>query len=364
MHSSMQTWHIAMHASSIDIIAAGVMPCMRIMARIIVLHMSAQFMHAGAHDIICVEHTVHACSQAEQASIQACITDMSMVSMPGIDAFDMASIIMESIAAILPSPGRRADPPPCGHARPRNARIEGPDRLDRVMSHRVHKRLSAPVSALVAALLVAFAVVLGTASPAQAHDELLGSDPAADSSLDALPAQLTLTFSAEIADDEGASVVEVTDAAGTALTAGAPVVNDNVLTQPLAGEASGAVTVLWKVVSSDGHPISGEFSFTVAGAPAPTPAPTETTAPTPSETATAAPTETVEPTPTATRAPASDDAPSAWPWVIAGVLALALVAAVVYLLVSRSRREKALAASSASAPGAPSQPGSEPPADH
>ena len=70
------------------------------MARIIVLHMSAQFMHAGAHDIICVEHTVHACSQAEQASIHACMTDMSIMSMPGIDimSFDMASIIIESIS--------------------------------------------------------------------------------------------------------------------------------------------------------------------------------------------------------------------------------------------------------------------------
>ncbi len=78
----------------------GVMPCMRIMARIIVLHMSAQFMHAGPHDIICVEHTVHACSQAEQASIQACITDMSIESIPGIDimSFDIASIIIESIS--------------------------------------------------------------------------------------------------------------------------------------------------------------------------------------------------------------------------------------------------------------------------
>jgi hypothetical protein len=94
----MQTWHIAMHASSIDIIAAGVIPCIRIMARIMVLHMSAQFMHAGAHDIICVEHTVHACSQAEQASIQACMSDMSIVFMPGIDipSLDIMSIIIES----------------------------------------------------------------------------------------------------------------------------------------------------------------------------------------------------------------------------------------------------------------------------
>jgi len=96
----MQSWHIAMHASSIDIIVAAFMPCDRIIARIIVLHMSAQFMHAGAQSIIWVEHTVHACSQAEQASIQACITDMSIETMPGIDAmsFDMASIIMESIS--------------------------------------------------------------------------------------------------------------------------------------------------------------------------------------------------------------------------------------------------------------------------
>jgi hypothetical protein len=135
------------------------------------------------------------------------------------------------------------------------------------MSHAIHTPLRARLSALSAALLIALGVALGAASPAQAHDDLIGSDPAAGAALDALPAQLTLTFSAGIAGDEGASVVEVTDAAGTTLADGSPSVSDNVLTQPLAGEASGAVTVLWKVVSSDGHPISGEFSFTV-GAPA------------------------------------------------------------------------------------------------
>lgn len=99
MHMSMQVWHIAMHASSIDIMDAGVMPCIRIIDRIMVLHMSAQFMHAAEQSGMCAEHTVHACSQAEQASIQACITIMSIVSMPGIDimSFDMASIIVTSI---------------------------------------------------------------------------------------------------------------------------------------------------------------------------------------------------------------------------------------------------------------------------
>ncbi|MFS0910427.1 hypothetical protein AB3M89_01460 [Microbacterium sp. 179-I 3D2 NHS] len=79
---------------------AGVIPCIRIIDRIIVWHMSAQFMHAGAQSISWVEHTVQACSQAAQASMHACMTDMSIIAMSGIDSmlFDMAPIIIESIA--------------------------------------------------------------------------------------------------------------------------------------------------------------------------------------------------------------------------------------------------------------------------
>ncbi|WP_248147646.1 hypothetical protein [Microbacterium aoyamense] len=78
---------------------------MRSIERIIVLHMSAQFMQAGAQSMPCVEQIVHACSQAEQASIHACMTAMSIFSMPGIDAFDIAPIIIESI-----SPSTSAEP--------------------------------------------------------------------------------------------------------------------------------------------------------------------------------------------------------------------------------------------------------------
>ncbi|WP_311243780.1 hypothetical protein [Microbacterium sp. WCS2018Hpa-23] len=100
MHSSMHVWHMAMQASSIAIIDAGVMPCIRIIERIMVLHMSAQFMQAGEQSIIWVEHTVHACSQAEHASMHACMTDMSIMAMSGIDIMfeRMAPIIIESIS--------------------------------------------------------------------------------------------------------------------------------------------------------------------------------------------------------------------------------------------------------------------------
>jgi uncharacterized protein YjbJ (UPF0337 family) len=109
---------MAMHASSMAIIDAGVMPCIRIRERIIVLHMSAQFMQAGAQSMSCVEHTVHACSHAEHASMQACSTDMSiaarsMVVASGAEVMFVrqASIIIESIAHRFrrrPQPGVRA----------------------------------------------------------------------------------------------------------------------------------------------------------------------------------------------------------------------------------------------------------------
>ncbi|MEV8272979.1 copper resistance CopC family protein [Microbacterium sp. NPDC077184] len=195
-----------------------------------------------------------------------------------------------------------------------------------------------------AAVWLAFAVLLATvllpATPAAAHDELIGSDPAAGSAVETLPAALTLTFSAEIAPDEGASEIQVTDAAGTTLNDGAPVVEGTTLTQALAGTASDEVTVLWKVVSSDGHPISGEFSFTVTAPPAPSPtesaSPTPTTEPTPTAEPTVTPVESTTPEPVTT-----EPAASATPWIIGGVVVLLLVAAAVaYLIVSRARRTR------------------------
>jgi methionine-rich copper-binding protein CopC len=197
------------------------------------------------------------------------------------------------------------------------------------MSHTFHIRRSFP---LVVTVLLAAASILFSASAARAHEELASSDPASGATLDVLPAQLTLTFSGELLDDDGATVIAVTDAAGTSLVAGSPVVDDNVVTQPVAGDASGAVTVVWKVVSSDGHPISGEYSFAVeAAAPVATPTPTESTMPTAAPSATPLP---EDPNMTAV---------DLRPWFIGALVLLLVVAgAVLYVLVMRVRREKAL----------------------
>lgn len=205
-------------------------------------------------------------------------------------------------------------------------------------------------SAALAAAALALAGLLA-AAPASAHDELVGTDPAVDAALERSPEQLTLTFSANISDAPGASVVEVTDATG-AVDVGALVTTDNVLIVPLEGEASGAVTVLWKVVSSDGHPISGQYGFTVTAAPTPTDSPE----PTPTATATT-PVETASPS--ATPEPVADEDSTfadVWPWVVGGFLLAGAGGAIVYLLVTRARQQKALADARAKGPGDGNEP--------
>lgn len=192
----------------------------------------------------------------------------------------------------------------------------------------------APV-ALAAALLTAFLVLFAPLS-ASAHDSLLASSPEADGTVDTLPSELTLTFSAKLIDGVGATEVVVTGPSGESVADGAATVDGAIVTQPLAAEApAGAYHVIWKVVSSDGHPTSGEFDFTVATS-------TESTEPTePSATPT-----TAEPTPVATAGPGtdvtaaperSDESPATtmvWVLVIAGVL---VIVGIVTWLVIRGR---------------------------
>ncbi|MFB4352263.1 copper resistance protein CopC [Microbacterium sp. LS_15] len=201
--------------------------------------------------------------------------------------------------------------------------------------------------ALAAALLTAF-LLFAAPLPASAHDSILGSSPEADSTVDTLPTTLTLTFSAKLIDGDGATEVVVTDASGASVTDGAAAVDGAIVTQPLVAEAAaGAYHVIWKIVSSDGHPTSGEFDFTVANSTvvAPTPDPSATPEATPSAEATAAPAATPTPQPSAS---AAEDGSSATTWIwllaIAGVLAAAVAGVIAVALKGRARDAETAAA--------------------
>ncbi|GAA3775305.1 copper resistance protein CopC [Microbacterium kribbense] len=177
------------------------------------------------------------------------------------------------------------------------------------------------VKAAAAVLALAAIAVLGVAGPASAHDQLLSTDPADGATVTALPADVSLTFSdVVLAAGNEANQVQVMDASCKVLNSGAVQVQDNVVSQAIAGDATGTITVLWRVVSRDGHPVSGEFTFTVGNANA---------AATPSACDTAAA--------AAPEAP-SQPASSPLPWIIGAVVVAIVIAGAVYLLVSRSRR--------------------------
>ncbi len=94
------------------------------------------------------------------------------------------------------------------------------------------------------------------AAPAAAHDELLASSPSPGAALDSAPTEVTLTFSADVLTI-GAAVI-VADGAGKDWAAAAPAVDNGVVSVPLVPALpAGGYEIRWRVVSQDGHPISG-----------------------------------------------------------------------------------------------------------
>ncbi|HEY3573275.1 MAG TPA: copper resistance CopC family protein [Arthrobacter sp.] len=122
---------------------------------------------------------------------------------------------------------------------------------------------------LLSAVLGALALValLLTAGPASAHDVAESSSPADGATVATAPAKVSITFNNTPLGL--GSEVKVTDAAGTDWTDGKVEIVDNVASQKLReGAPAGKYTVVWRVVSSDSHPIEGTFAFTATAAAA------------------------------------------------------------------------------------------------
>jgi len=114
--------------------------------------------------------------------------------------------------------------------------------------------------AAAAVLAVLFAVT--GASTASAHTELTNAVPAAGVSLQRTPGSIQLSFTEPI-DAELASVV-VLGPKGENLTVGPARQSGSGLMQPItATREPGRIRVAYRVISLDGHPVSGRYSFTV-----------------------------------------------------------------------------------------------------
>ena len=118
-------------------------------------------------------------------------------------------------------------------------------------------------TALVAASLFAFAM------PAAAHDGLVASTPTAGETITVLPGEFSVTMNEDLLDLEGAGSgfgLLVHDSAGRYYGDGCVTVDGPTLSASAVIGEPGEYTVIWQVISNDGHPTSDEFTFTWAPA--------------------------------------------------------------------------------------------------
>lgn len=128
-------------------------------------------------------------------------------------------------------------------------------------------------SSILAGLGVAFLVGWAGAGSAAAHADLEKISPADGATVSTPPSVVVLTFSENVSSTF--AVVQVKGPGGESVSQGRPQVQGAVVSQPLAASvAAGRYTVAYRVVSSDGHPVSDTTSFSIAaGTPSSTTTP-------------------------------------------------------------------------------------------
>jgi methionine-rich copper-binding protein CopC len=116
--------------------------------------------------------------------------------------------------------------------------------------------------AVLGGLALAFVLAAG---PAAAHSVLLETSPARSAAVPTAPSNVVLTFN-EMPQGEF-STIHVTGPDGQRRDSGHVQVVDDRVTEALGGtRPAGRYVVDWRVVSADGHPVSGEFTFTAQSA--------------------------------------------------------------------------------------------------
>jgi len=123
-----------------------------------------------------------------------------------------------------------------------------------------------PIALLLASCILALAALLALgAAPASAHDQLLASTPADGAALDGSPTEVTLRYSDSVLTI-GAIVLLVDQDEHNWIT-GDPILDGSDVTARVDGTLpTGTYEIRWRVVSADGHPISGLIPFTVGDA--------------------------------------------------------------------------------------------------
>jgi copper resistance protein C len=186
---------------------------------------------------------------------------------------------------------------------------------------------------LLAAALLALLALLFTSGTAAAHDIVTGSDPADGATVATAPTQVSVTF--DQAPQPGLATITVVGPDGAHHEQGPVSTQGDVVSVPVGPlPTAGDYEIGYRIVSSDGHPVSGSIAFTLT-----TPSPAGASAPgAPAAAAPADPAHAGHADPTAPPSPAAsagDDPGGGVPTWVFVAIALVVVAGAVALVLRR-----------------------------
>ncbi|WP_430647348.1 copper resistance CopC family protein [Agromyces sp. GXS1127] len=197
-------------------------------------------------------------------------------------------------------------------------------------------RRSIPLAAAGAAL-AALTAVAGPALPASAHNTVVAISPDGETTVTEQPGVVWLETNDALLDAEGAAAMDVVGPDGLHYATECASIDGPVASVAAELGEPGEYTVVWRVVSADGHPISGDFEFDWEPADEETLAAGADESPCADVAGTSADADAADGT-TGEDASASGGAAQDLVWIGAGVLAVVVAAAVAFLFVRRSPR--------------------------
>ena len=115
-------------------------------------------------------------------------------------------------------------------------------------------------------LVLAIASLFAFPVAAFAHGEMVKAIPAVDSNVLTAPTEVSIEFDGklQIIGNTNVNSIEVTDNQGQVISSPTSVVEGNKISTKLQlTDITGLVSVHYRIVSEDGHPVEGDYSFTV-----------------------------------------------------------------------------------------------------